>query len=451
MARRPVFRLAEAVLLFLLLLFPMMLMLGIAEGTARTPTPLFWLFWLLPVLVLPWLRAHRNPDEAVTTETEENPEFVTADEIRTTASELGAVVAPVVDVTRVYVRGGLAVAEGQLRAGPSAAFEQLEALLAPRRLTPLLESAGDGLARVIALPIAVTDALRRRSKSSVNVLLFLATVITTIWAGALHQGVNLLLEPARFGVGVPYAAALLGILGVHEMGHFIVARRYRVDVTWPYFIPVPMGLGTLGAFIQIKSPIKSRRAVFDVGIAGPLAGLIVALPALYIGLGQAAPLNAAQHLNGTRAGSSILLALVYQSVHGGDLATAAGTTIRLSPVAFAGWIGLIVTALNLLPVGQLDGGHIAYGLLGRRYARAIGVGTFMVMVGLGLTVWPGLLTWAVLVMLIAGFSHIPALDDITPPDGKRFAVGGLAMLLLAMIVFPLPAGFTWMMLDCPYF
>jgi membrane-associated protease RseP (regulator of RpoE activity) len=263
--------------------------------------------------------------------------------------------------------------------------------------------------------------------------------------------VNLLSAPGQFPVGVPYAAALLAILGVHEMGHFVVARRHGVDVTWPYFIPVPMGLGTLGAFIQIKSLIRSRRVVFDVGIAGPLAGLCVALPALLVGLRQAAPLSAADSLHGTRAGSSMLLALMYHLVHGGDLAAAASATIRLTPVAFAGWIGLVVTALNLLPVGQLDGGHIAYGLFGRQYARAIGIGTFLVMCGLGLTVWPGLLTWAILVALIAGFSHLPALDDITPPDAKRFALGALAMVLLAAIVLPLPEGLAGLILDCPYF
>lgn len=306
------------------------------------------------------------------------------------------------------------------------------------------------MARIIALPVTVTDALRRRSRLWVNGLLFLATVVTTVWAGALHRGVNLLSDPGQFEVGVPYAAALLAILGVHEMGHFVVARRHGVDVTWPYFIPVPMGLGTLGAFIQIKSLIKSRRAVFDVGIAGPLAGLLVALPALYVGLAQAAPLSAAEGMQGTRAGSSIMLALMYQLAHGGDLATAAATTIRLTPLAFAGWIGLIVTALNLLPVGQLDGGHIAYGLFGRQYARGIGIGTFVVMLGLGLTVWPGLLTWAVLIAVIAGFSHMPALDDITPPDGKRFALGAFSLVLLVMIMVPLPGGLTGLMLDCPY-
>jgi Zn-dependent protease len=447
MTKQPAFRLAEAVLLFLFLMLPMMLLLGAAEGTERRPALLFWVFWLLPFLVLPWLWRRQHPDERVERETTADYAGVITDGA---VGELGLAVAPVVDVRRSYVRGGLPVVEGQLKTSPADAFDQLENLLSPWRRTPLIESAGDGIARVIALPSSVTDALRRRSRVSINVLLFLATIVTTIWAGALHQGVNLLADPGQFLIGVPYAAALLAILGVHEMGHFVVARRHGVDVTWPYFIPVPMGLGTLGAFIQIKSLIKSRRAIFDVGIAGPLAGLCVALPALFIGLGQAAPLTGEASLHGTRAGSSILLALMYQMVHGGDLASAASASIRLTPVAFAGWIGLVVTALNLLPVGQLDGGHIAYSLFGRRYARAIGVGTFLVMLGLGLTVWPGLLTWAILIVVIAGFSHLPALDDITPPDPKRFALGAFALVLLLAIVIPLPEGFMGLRLDCPY-
>jgi membrane-associated protease RseP (regulator of RpoE activity) len=447
MTNRPVFRLAEAVLLFLFLMLPMMLLLGAAEGTESRPTLLFWLFWLLPFLVLPWLWRRQHPEETVEQEVTSEYSGVVTDRA---AGELGLAVASVVDVRRSYVRSGLPVAEGRLKTSPAVAFDQLEDVLSPRRQTPLLESVGGGVARVVALPSTLTDAMRRRSRVSVNVLLFLATVVTTVWAGALHQGVNLFSTPGQFLVGAPYAAALLAILGVHEMGHFVVARLHGVDVTWPYFIPVPMGLGTLGAFIQIKSLIKSRRAVFDVGIAGPLAGLCVALPALFIGLGQAMPLSSEESLHGTRAGSSILLALMYQMVHGGDLASAASATIRLTPIAYAGWIGLVVTALNLLPVGQLDGGHIAYSLFGRRYARAIGIGTFLVMLGLGLTVWPGLLTLAIFVALIAGFSHLPALDDITTPDAKRFALGAVAMVLLVGIVLPLPDGFMGLMLDCPY-
>lgn len=206
-------------------------------------------------------------------------------------------------------------------------------------------------------------------------------------------------------------------------------------------------MGTFGAFIQIKSLIKSRRAVFDIGIAGPLAGLVVALPALYLGLRGTPPVAEGAHAMGVHASSSLLLAVVYQLANGGELGTA---VIRLSPVAFAGWIGLFITALNLMPVGELDGGHIAYGLFGQRRPRQVGIAAFLLMAGLGLFVWPGLLTWALLIALIAGFSHMPALDDVTPPDGKRFALGAVALAILVATVVPLPDGLRGMALDCPY-
>jgi membrane-associated protease RseP (regulator of RpoE activity) len=445
-SKRVVFRLAEAVVLFLFLLLPLMLILGAAEGTARRPTLFFWLLWLLPLLFLPWLWGRRHPDErgdlAVAADT--NAAFTSQ------LATLSAIVSRALDVQRTYVRGGLPVVEGRLHSAPSTALDELQDALAPHGLMPLIENAGQGVARIVALPSRMSETMRRGSNPAVNVLLFIATILTTIWAGALHQGVNLIAEPARFMAGAPYAAALLAILGVHEMGHFTLAKRHRVDVTWPYFIPVPLGLGTLGAFIQIKSPIRSRAAVFDIGVAGPLAGLAVAVPALLWGLAPAEPMAQAEGLQGTRVGSSILLTVLYHIAHGGGLASAAEATIQLTPVAFAGWIGLVVTALNLLPVGQLDGGHIAYGLFGRRYAQMIGVATFVVMVALGMTVWPGLLTWAVMVALIAGFAHMPALDDISRPDAKRYVLGIIAMILLAMIVLPLPRGLAGMLLDCPY-
>jgi membrane-associated protease RseP (regulator of RpoE activity) len=141
---------------------------------------------------------------------------------------------------------------------------------------------------------------------------------------------------------------------------------------------------------------------------------------------------------------------MYQLANGGSLAQTAGAVVQLSPLALAGWIGLIVTALNLLPVGQLDGGHIAYALVGRRYARVISIVTVMLMFALALTVWPGLLMWALIVTLIAGFSHMPALDDLTAPDAKRYALGVLALALLVLIVTPLPGAMRGMLLDCPY-
>ena len=437
-------RLADALCLLLLVLLPLMLVLGTAESTPGRPTLLFWVLLILPLLILPWLLRAANPEER----REGQVAAARRVEREAAASEdFAALVAPVVDVRRAYAEAGVPIVEGRLREQPSRAFASLERLLAPRRLTPLIEDQGHQSVRVIALPQAVDRELRRRSSIAINAVLFLATVATTVWAGALHQGVNLLRDPGQFMAGVPYAAALLGILGVHEFGHYFVARWHGVDVTLPYFVPVPMGLGTFGAFIQIKSLIKSRRAVFDIGIAGPLAGLVVALPALYFGLRGTLPVAEGSPTMGVHAGSSLLLALVYQLANGGELGSA---VVRLSPVAFAGWIGLFITALNLLPVGQLDGGHIAYGLFGQRRARQIGVAAFLVMLGLGLFVWSGLFTWALLIALIAGFSHMPALDDVTPPDGKRFALGAVALAVLVLTVVPLPSAMRGLMLDCPY-
>jgi membrane-associated protease RseP (regulator of RpoE activity) len=441
---RKTWRLVDALLLFLLFLLPLMLIVGRGEGTIERATLLFWLMLILPLLILPWLWRRADPEERG------RVPMLAAQRVAhesTAAEELGSLIAPVVNVRLAYVEAGIPIVEGKLREDPPRAFTSLERLLTPRRMTPLMEDRGEHNVRVIALPASVDLELRRRPSAAVNLALFLATIVTTVWAGALHQGVNLLQRPGDFMVGVPYSAALLAILGVHEFGHYAAGRWHRVDVTLPYFIPVPMGLGTFGAFIQIRSLIKSRRAVFDIGIAGPLAGLVIALPALYFGLRGTLPLAESAHATGVHASSSILLALIYQLANGGDLGS---PVIQLSPVAYAGWIGLFITALNLMPVGQLDGGHIAYGLFGQRRARLIGIGAFLTMAGLGIFVWPGLLTWALMIALIAGFSHMPALDDVTPPDTKRFALGAFALAVLILTIVPLPASARGMMLDCPY-
>lgn len=284
---RKTWRLVDELLLFLLFLFPLMLLLGSSEGTLDRATLLFWLLLILPVLILPSLWRGADPGER-----REAPMLAAQRVARetTAAEEFGVLVAPVVIVRRAYVEAGIPIVEGQLRQEPPRAFSALEALLGARQMTPLMEDQGEQNVRVIALPTAVDRELRRRPWVAVNVLLFLATIVTTVWAGALHQGINLLQRPGDFMVGVPYAASLLAVLGVHEFGHYATGRWHRVDVTLPYFIPVPMGLGTFGAFIQIRSLIKSRRAVFDIGIAGPLAGLVIALPALYFGLRGTLPL-----------------------------------------------------------------------------------------------------------------------------------------------------------------
>jgi membrane-associated protease RseP (regulator of RpoE activity) len=285
-------------------------------------------------------------------------------------------------------------------------------------------------------------------------LLFALTLGTTTWAGAAHQGVNLLREPGRFTVGLPYALGLLAILGVHELGHYFIARHHGIRVTLPYFIPVPFALGTFGAFIKMRSPAENRRALFDVAVAGPLAGLVIAIPALLIGLrssvivGAAAEPAAGMMHGGASVGSSVLLAFLAKLSLGPALLE--GHVLQLSPLAFAGWLGLMVTALNLLPIGQLDGGHIARAMFGRRAGDTIGSVAMWTLLLLGLFVWPGLLTWAIIVFFIAG-RGAPPLDDLTPLTPSRRWLGYAAFAILALILAPLPhtlwgaAG-----IHCPY-
>jgi membrane-associated protease RseP (regulator of RpoE activity) len=363
------------------------------------------------------------------------------------AAEFESLVAPLVRPRRSDVEGGVPVVEGIPQVPPSQLFSQLERRLAPHQVIPLVEELEGGAVRVIGLPKAVDGRLRSGSSPILNLVLFAATLATTTYAGARQQGINLLENRAQFGAGLPYALALLAVLGIHELGHYYMARRHGVDVTLPYFIPVPMGLGTFGAFIQMKSLIKSRRAVFDIGIAGPLAGLLVAVPLLFVGMAGADRVPDGTGGLTLQTGSSWFLAMLYQLAYGGD---AAAAVVNLSPVAFAGWIGVFVTGLNLLPVGQLDGGHVAYALFGRRHARTVSIATVVLMLALGLTIWPGLLAWALIVALLSGFSHLPALDDVTPPDTKRFALGALALVLPILIMLPVPGAFRSPTLDSPY-
>lgn len=261
-----------------------------------------------------------------------------------------------------------------------------------------------------------------------NLVLLVATLLTTTWAGALHLGVNVLREPDRWVVGVPYAVALLTILGIHEMGHYLVARRRGVSVSLPYFIPVPSYLGTFGAFIRMGGPVGDRSAYFDVAVAGPLAGLVAALIALFVGL----PGSPTEPAHGIAPSSSLLFAGVYRLATG---AVPIGP-VQLGAVAFAGWLGLIVTALNLIPVGQLDGGHIAYALLGPQGATTLAKATVGLLLVGGVLYAPHLLTWALLIWFFAGVGHPPAQDEVTPLSAGRKLLAYLTFALLVAIVVP---------------
>lgn len=283
--------------------------------------------------------------------------------------------------------------------------------------------------------------------------LFLACCVTTTIAGAMSSTV---------AQGFAFGATLMGILTCHELGHYIVGRRHGVDVSLPYFIPMPpvFTLGTLGAVIRMKKPIEDRAKLFDVGAAGPIAGLVVAIPLLVIGLylSDLAPQKAGDNLEG----NSILYALLKYAVFGrwlpGD-----GMDVKLHPMAFAGWVGLLVTMINLMPIGQLDGGHIAKAALGdshetwsRRLHVALpivglGVGGVMVAQALAVdrTLWQalsystsGVLPWMVWAILLgwmrrnAGEYHPPV--GATPLDPARKKAAIVMLVIFVLIATPVP-------------
>ena len=263
-----------------------------------------------------------------------------------------------------------------------------------------------------------------------NALLLIATILTTTWAGALHVGIDLLREPGRWVAGIPYSIALLTILGVHELGHYFTARRRGIQVTLPYFIPAPSYLGTFGAFIRMGGPVRDRASYFDVAVAGPLAGLVAAIIALVIGLGGAAT---APH-GGIVPASSALFAGIYTAMGG----TSLGEPVVLGPLAYAGYLGLVVTALNLAPIGQLDGGHIAYGLLGAQRAKALANVIIALLIIGGVFYARHLLMWGLIAWFVAGTVHPPALDEDAPIGAGSTVLGWFTLLILIAIVLPWP-------------
>ncbi|MCC6905215.1 MAG: site-2 protease family protein [Anaerolineae bacterium] len=282
---------------------------------------------------------------------------------------------------------------------------------------------------------------------------------------------------AALGTGVLYTLALLGILGTHEMGHYLMSRRHGISATLPFFIPFPNLLGTLGAVIAMREPTPNRKVQFDIGVAGPLAGLFVAIPVLLIGLllSQVGTVdqfiaNLPEALRGQTSIMSEGNSLAYLAakfVVFGRILPAGGEDVWIHPVAFAGWAGLLVTALNLLPVGQLDGGHVVYGLFGEKARRfrtpvivvlviltvvgwfqdfvaalrpeqiaAMGERVFSVLHAIAALPIPGWQWWGmwVFILLVLMRNHAPVLDEITELDPKRRALG-IAMLVVFILIF----------------
>jgi Zn-dependent protease len=362
--------------------------------------------------------------------------------------------APLMIITGHRVLGEVLEFEGRLRGKADEVFQKIREAFAAESVSPMLLEGEENQARVLLLPGGREKAeASERPNWGLHWLLFIATLATTTWAGALHAGVNLLQQPDQFTVGLPYSLGLLLILGAHELGHYFTAKAHGIRVTPPYFIPVPFALGTFGAFIRIKSLTPNRRALFDVAVAGPLAGLVFAIPALLIGLrfSEVIPGNAPSALGhaGVNIGSSVLLACLAKLSLGASVLE--GHHLLLHPLAFAGWLGFIVTALNLLPIGQLDGGHMSHALFGSRNARGISMVAMVSLFLLALFVWPGLMFWAFIVFFIAGTRDMPAANDLTPVGPPRKALGYFTFLLLLLIIVPVPhALYETISLHCPY-
>ena len=266
--------------------------------------------------------------------------------------------------------------------------------------------------------------------------LLLATVVTTIIAGALQQGVNPLETPELLSKGIPFSFTLLLILGAHEMGHYLVSRRHHLDVTLPYFIPappIPFIIGTFGAFIRIRSPIRDKRALLDVGCSGPLIGVLVSIPVILIGLKLSTVTVIGGGEETLTLGEPLLFKLLSWLALG---PMTPEQNVILHPVAFAGWIGLLVTALNLLPVGQLDGGHVAYALF-PEYHRYISLGVFGLLVVCGVIFWQGWLLWAVLLVFL-GWRHPPPYEFWVPLDRRRRVLGIITIVVFGLTFSPAP-------------
>jgi membrane-associated protease RseP (regulator of RpoE activity) len=289
-------------------------------------------------------------------------------------------------------------------------------------------------------------AARSLTRPGLALGLLAATFFTTALAWTQIIGKPAPFSWATLMRGVPYAASLLLILGVHELGHYMAARRYRIQATLPYFIPVlPMSIfpfGTFGAFIQVRSPIPNRRALFDVGIAGPFAGFIVALPLLLWGLAHSSLVKLPQNATGIDFQAldpsfSLLLSLLSKLALGSDLTPE--TAIKLHPVAVASCLGMVVTAFNLMPVGQLDGGHIVHAMFGQRPGAAIGqlARLLLLLLAFAQRQLPYLMVWAIILFLIPT-SDEPALNDVSELDDRRDLWGVLAIALLVLIILPTP-------------
>ncbi|MDX1615973.1 MAG: site-2 protease family protein [Candidatus Promineifilaceae bacterium] len=343
---------------------------------------------------------------------------------------------------RAEGRGQTIIFSGRFLHDPGQSYDEIRRRFRAYGYTPLLRRQHD-LEMILALE--GVGGGEQTGNPLINLLLLLTTILTTLHAGAVMAG-NDLFNPLLTGsvaalgqaisAGAPYALALLVILGVHEIGHYLAAQAHNVRATLPYFIPLPFGgLGTLGAFIAIKSPMKSRKVLFDIGLAGPYAGFLVAVPLLAIGLLLSTayvPTGFPSIWTTERLGASLLFGAFLERLTD----VPADQTLLLHPIARAAWLGFFLTGINLLPVGQLDGGHAVYAILGRA-AHGVSLLVFGLLILAGAVLSTNWFVWAFFIMF-GGLRHPPPLNDLSGVGRGRKLVGLATVLLFLLIVIPVP-------------
>jgi hypothetical protein len=319
---------------------------------------------------------------------------------------------------------------GRLRLDSETAYDRLDERFAAKDCHVILTTDEDERHVVIALK----GRIRPRPRPVwPNALLLVLTLLSLLFAGAAHEAGMRDDDSLALWRGLPYAVSMILILGAHELGHYFAAQYHRVRVTLPYFIPAPFGFGTLGAFIQLREPMRNKKVLFDVGVAGPLVGLVVALPILFIGLATSnvEPLpNEPYYLEG----DSILYASAKYAIFG-ELLPNGREDVFINQLAKAGWTGLFITGLNLIPLGQLDGGHVVFTLLGK-YARRLYwpiLGTFLALSFFK----PAWFLWTMLLFLLGRAYAVP-LDTVTELDSRRRWLGYVAMIIFVLVFVPNP-------------
>jgi membrane-associated protease RseP (regulator of RpoE activity) len=328
---------------------------------------------------------------------------------------------------------GMVRFRGRLLVEPETAMSILTPRIEPYGYVPMIRSSEE--ITLVRLHPASADlpAAPLWRGWPLNLVLLLATLLTTLFVGSLMEGAQPLSDPWALLQGVPFSASLLLILGFHELGHYFTARAYGVQVSLPYFVPLPLPpMGTMGAIIRMRSPIPNRKVLFDIGIAGPLLGLALAVPVLLIGLA----LSPVKPPSGVvlQEGNSLAYLFLKWLVKG---PIPEGFDVILHPMALAGWLGLFVTALNLMPLSQLDGGHIVYAVFGRGHRKVVWLFLGALGVLFLITRWQGWLLWVALAVGL-GLRHPPPLDDLTPLDFPRRVLAIIALVLLVALITPLP-------------